>query len=113
MIRVALAALALASLASPAAALDFAQIKTRGTLRVIVANDEQPEMFALKPGGAPGFDRELLDGFASLHRIKVEPVVLPFEEGIPALLADKGDVVIELIDTEARRKTVAFTIEIL
>jgi ABC-type amino acid transport substrate-binding protein len=105
--------LAVVALVPRSSAADFEDIKRRGTLRVIVAADEQPEMFSLQASGAPGFDRELLEGFASLHRIRVEPLVLPFDEGIPALLAGKGDVIIELIDTEARRRRLAFTAPIL
>ncbi len=99
--------------ARPGAAADLTALKARGVLRVIVASDEQPEMFALKPGVEPGFDRELLEGFARLNRIRLEPVVLPFDDSIPALLREDGDVIIGLVDTEARRKKIDFTTEIL
>jgi L-cystine transport system substrate-binding protein len=103
----------LAGVVLPSAAADLSALKARGTLRVLVASDEQAEMFALTPGGPPGFDREVLEGFARLNRIRVEPVVVPFEESIPALLKERGDVIIGLVDTEARRAQIDFTAEVL
>jgi hypothetical protein len=92
---------------------DLAAIKARGSLRVLVASDEQPEMFSLQAAFAPGFDRELLGGFASLNRVKLEPVVKPFDEIIAALVKDEGDVIVGLVDTQARRKLIGFTAEVL
>jgi ABC-type amino acid transport substrate-binding protein len=108
-----LALVAALPLASPSAVADLNAVKAKGVLRVIVATDEQPEMFALTAGVEPGFDRELLEGFARLNRIRLEPVVLPFDDSIPALLREEGDVIIGLVDTEARRKRIDFTTEIL
>jgi len=70
-------------------------------------------MYSLKPGGAPGFDREIVEGFASLHRIKLETVPRPFEDIIAALVKDQGDVVVGLVDTEVRRKLIDFSAEVL
>jgi ABC-type amino acid transport substrate-binding protein len=70
-------------------------------------------MWSRAPGAAPGFDRELLEGFASLHRVKVETVVRPFEDIIAGLVKGQGDVIIGLAETEARRRQVAFTGEVL
>ena len=92
---------------------DFPSMKSRGTLRVLVSTDEQPEMYSLQPAGNPGFDREILEGFASLHRIKLETVVRPFEEVISDLVKDQGDLIIGLVDTETRRKLIDFTTEVL
>jgi membrane-bound lytic murein transglycosylase F len=79
-----------------------------------VAADETPEMFALVPGQRPGFEREILEGFARLHRIKLEVVpVQGFENIIPALLKGEGDVICGILVSEARRRQVAFTVEIL
>jgi len=96
------------------AAADLPAIQARGTLRVLAGEGEQPEMFSLQPGGKPGFERELIDGFAGLHRLKV--AVIPVkrrDDRLPALLRGDGDVLIGLVDTEARRKRIDFTHEVL
>ncbi|HET7291588.1 MAG TPA: transporter substrate-binding domain-containing protein [Vicinamibacteria bacterium] len=105
--------LGLAIVAAAPASAELGDVKARGTLRVLVSADEQPEMYALAPGGAPGFDREVLDGFAGLQRIRVETVVRPFEAIIGALVKGEGDVLVGLVDTEARRRQIAFTGEVL
>lgn len=108
----ALAALLAAAL--PAAAGDLAEVRKRGVIRAIVAADEQKEMFNAGPSGEPGFERELLEGFARLHKLKVEPVVVArYDDRIPALLEDRGDLVVGIIKTEARLKQIDFTVETL
>jgi membrane-bound lytic murein transglycosylase F len=111
------AAVLLALVAAPTStsASDLDQVKERGTLRVLrmdVRTDD--EFFPLHQGGAPGFDREVLDGFARLHRVAVEPVtVAAWDALIPALLQGRGDVVAgRFTVTEARQKQVAFTSEV-
>jgi membrane-bound lytic murein transglycosylase F len=86
----------------------------RGVVRALVAADEVPEMFALVSGPRLGFEREILEGFARLQKVKLEVVpVQGFENIIPALLKGDGDVICGILDTEARRRQVAFTVEIL
>src|SRR5262245_46339532 len=82
------AALACLVLSGAAQALDLKEIEARGTLRVLVSADELPEMFALAPGAsAPGFEREIIEGFARTHRCKPEVVTVPtFDQIIPMLL---------------------------
>jgi ABC-type amino acid transport substrate-binding protein len=109
----ALLPLVVAATAALPASADMADVKARGSLRVLVSSDEQPEMWSLAQGAAPGFDRELLEGFASLHRVKVETVVRPFEDIIAGLVRGQGDVIIGLAETEARRRQMAFTAEVL
>src|SRR5882762_4688428 len=81
--------LALAALCAPAGvqAADLADVKARGVLRVVVMPlNPRDEFFAYPPGARPGFDREVLDAFARLHRITLE--VIPIEGWdnlIPAL----------------------------
>jgi ABC-type amino acid transport substrate-binding protein len=85
-----------------------------GVLRALVASDEAPEMFALVPGPRPGFEREILEGFARLHKVRLDVTpVHGFENMIPLLVKGGGDVVCGILDTEARRRQVAFTVEIL
>lgn len=63
---------------------------------------------------APGFDRELLDGFARLEGLTVELVRVPSLEALlPALVEGTGDVVAGgLIATPAREAQIAFTSEV-
>jgi len=94
---------------------DLSEVKSAGTLRVIVNLDpKRPEFFAAASSPRPGFDNEVLRGFAALHRITVTPVyVNGWDALIPALLAGKGDVIAgRFTATEARRKQVAFTSEV-
>src|SRR5688500_9511765 len=49
---------------------DLKDVTERGTLRVLVASDEQPELFSFQATGEPGFERELVEGFARLTRVK-------------------------------------------
>lgn len=98
----------------PARAVDLPELSARGSVRVIAAEGEQPEMFAFDDAGRPGFEREMLEGFARLKRLKVEVVrVKAFTDRIPALLRGDGDVIVGLVDTAERRKQIDFTAEVL
>ncbi|HEU0108091.1 MAG TPA: transporter substrate-binding domain-containing protein [Vicinamibacteria bacterium] len=109
-------ALAIAHAATiPAAAADLADVTARGTLRVIVMPlSATDEFFPVPPGPRPGFDREVLDGFVGLHRIKL--VVVPVEGWdnlVPALLQGRGDLIAgRFTVTDARLKQIAFTSEV-
>jgi membrane-bound lytic murein transglycosylase F len=107
-------ALALAA-TIPSTAADLADAKARGTLRVIVMPlSAADEFFPIPQGARPGFDREVLDGFAGLHRIKL--VVVPVEGWdnlVPALLQGRGDLIAgRFTVTDARLKQIAFTSEV-
>lgn len=105
---------ALATLAGSAYAADLAEIKARGSLRIVAAAGEQPEMFSFTPDADPGFEREMLEGFARLHDLKVEIVrVDGFSDRIPAIVGGRGDVVVGMIATEQRREHIEFTDEVL
>jgi len=83
-------------------------------LRVLVAADEDPEMFSFEPGSAPGLEREMIESFARLHGLRVEVApVTNFEQIIPMLTAGQGDVILGIVDTEVRRAQVGFTEELL
>jgi ABC-type amino acid transport substrate-binding protein len=105
----------LALWAASQAAADMAQVKERGVLRVVRMDvRDTDEFFPPTKGGPPGFDREVLEGFASLHRLKLATVTVSTWDGlIPALLHGQGDVVAgRFTVTEARQKQVAFTAEV-
>jgi ABC-type amino acid transport substrate-binding protein len=110
--RAASAVLLAAALTVPGHALDLGAIKTRGTLRVIAEVGEQPEEFSFKEGADPGFEREIVQGFARLQHLRLAVVPIKgWDERIPALLRGDGDVIVGLTDTEARRKLIDFTAE--
>jgi len=112
--RRALTTLVTLALASPAFGADLAQIKSRGVLRVIAAADDAPETFSFAGGTRPGFERELAEGFAKLHGLRLEPVkVKLYSDRIPALQNGDGDLVVAIFDTEDRRKQVDFTVEVM
>jgi ABC-type amino acid transport substrate-binding protein len=111
-----LAALLLVASVAPASssAADLKQVESRGALRVMVSADESPAFFSFDPATKPGFEREVLEGFARLRRLKLEVVkVAQFDEVIPSIVRDHADVATGIIDTESRRKQVSFTVEIL
>lgn len=98
----------------PALAADLAEIKQRGALRVIgVLDAKEPEFFSLKSQASPGFDVEILTGFAKAH--KVELKVLPatgWAALVPALVEGKGDLIAGRVSaTPQRRRAIEFTSE--
>jgi ABC-type amino acid transport substrate-binding protein len=108
------ACLIVAMAVAPAPA-DLSQIKSDGVLRVLVNPDlKRPEFFSIRPGTPPGFDQEVVEGFARLHRLRVEiRAVDGWGALIPALLDRKGDVIAgRFTVTEARRKLIEFTHEV-
>jgi len=108
-----LAATAVLAAMTPLHAADLAAIKQAGTLRMLsVVVEKEPE-FVSSQVERPGFDREVLEGFARLHRVKLELVPIPTWDGlIPALLKGKGDVIAgRYTATDTRRKQIEFTAE--
>lgn len=109
-----LAVLALCVSRAPLTAADLAGVKQSGTLRMLsVVVEEEPE-FVSSLADRPGFDREVLEGFARLHRVKLELVPIPtWDALIPALLKDRGDVIAgRYTATDSRRKQIDFTTEV-
>lgn len=109
--RAALALLAL--VAAPAPGADLAAIEKRGVLRVLAVPGSE-QFFALRGGAAPGFDREILEGFARLRKLRIEPVpVASWDALVPALVEDRGDLAAGGVTaTDARRRAVDFTAEV-
>jgi peptidoglycan lytic transglycosylase F len=104
-----------AMLALPVFGLDLPELQQQGTLRALaVVIEDEPAFLSMKPGTPPGFDYEILEGFAKLQRLKVEIVpVQSYDALIPALLKGKGDVIAGgFTATEARRKQITFTDEV-
>ena len=99
MARAILWLLALAISGVVASATDLAEIRARGTLRVIAQKDEAPEMFRFSGAGEPGFEREMIQGFARVQRLRVEPVqVATSGDRIGALTRGEGDVIIGIVE---------------
>jgi ABC-type amino acid transport substrate-binding protein len=109
----ALLSLVAVALAVPLAeGADLPAIKARGSLRVLaVVVNQADDFFGASPGR--GIDRELLEGFVSLHRLRLELVqVQSWDALIPSLQRDKGDVIAGRFNvTESRKKQIAFTKE--
>jgi ABC-type amino acid transport substrate-binding protein len=106
--------LALAALgAAPSHARDLADIAAGGALKVLVV-DGSPEFYKLKPSDDPGLEREILDGFARLHKFGIETIEVPSWSGlVPALLEGRGDLIAGSVTvTEGRRRVINFTHEI-
>jgi ABC-type amino acid transport substrate-binding protein len=95
------------------AAADIDEITRRGTLRVLAVLVNQQESFvSAKPG--VGLDREMLEGFAALHRVTLTVVPVAGWDGlVPALQEGRGDVIAgRFTVTEARRRQIDFTVEV-
>jgi ABC-type amino acid transport substrate-binding protein len=93
---------------------DLADLKAKGVLRVVVAADEAPETFAVRAGGDAGFERELIEGFARLHGLRLEPVTAAgYADRIPLLQRGEGDLIVAIFDTADRRQLVDFTVEVM
>ena len=100
-------------LARPAGAVDLAELKAAGVLKVIAQKDEAVEIFNAG-AGEPGFQREIVEGFARLHGLKVQPVTAPTSaDRIPLLNRGAGDLIIAIVDLPDRRQLVAFTVEVV
>lgn len=100
--------------AAGAAAADLAEIRKRGSLRVLAAADEDPVWFSIRKSESPGFEREALEGFARLHKLRFDAVpVARWEEAIPMLLRQEGDVLGGISVTPERRQLVDFSVELL
>ena len=111
--RRALGLVAFLALAAPSAtAADLAAVKARGSLRVLAVDLKEPDEF-FQFEGAPGFDREILEGFAKLNALRLSPVAVSgWDDLVPALLADRGDLIAgRFTVTEERKRRIAFTRE--
>ena len=105
--------LLLLAAASPARA-DLAEIMARGSLRVLASAVEDAAWFSQQASDAPGFEREVLEGFARVQKLRFEAVpVVRWEDAIPMLLRQEGDVLGGISATRERRQRVDFSVELL
>ncbi len=100
-----LAAVAVLVPAAAARAADLEDVQKQGLLKVVVWSDNLPELFAVGKGAASGLEQELLEGFANLHKVRIQVVAVPgLDDRLPALLKGEGDLVAGgLVNTESRR----------
>jgi ABC-type amino acid transport substrate-binding protein len=85
-------------------------------VRVLVLPDARPEFFSAEPvTPRPGFEREILEGFAQARHTHLEIVVAKnWDELMSALREKRGDLIAgHFTDTEERRKTMDFTAGVL
>jgi membrane-bound lytic murein transglycosylase F len=103
---VVLPALLVALAAGPlSSAADLDEVKKRGELRVLaMVDDPKDEFFTDRPG--VGLDRELLEAFASLQKVKLVVVPAPaWDRLVPMLQEGRADVLAGRVTaTEARRR---------
>ncbi len=110
----ALALLGLAAGTPPPLRADLDAIRASGRLRVLAAADDDPAWFSMRPGASPGFEREVLEGFARTHKLRFEVVpVGNWEDAIPMLVRREGDLLGGISATAARRQKVDFSAELL
>ncbi len=99
----------------PAWAADLPDIKQRGALRVLAVLDTaEPEFFSLKSQSSPGFDVEILLGFAKAQKVELKVVPAGGWAGlVPALVGGSGDLVAgRFAATPQRRRQIDFTQEV-
>lgn len=109
-----LAGAVLALVVVPAvSAADLAEIKARGSLRTLAVVLNQEDAFMSTTPGV-GFDREVLEGFCALHRLRLEVVTLAgWGALVPSLQQDKGDVIAGRFNvTPSRLELIDFTAEV-
>jgi ABC-type amino acid transport substrate-binding protein len=82
----------------------------RNPLKVLFFPQDRPEFFSVD-GKEPGFEREILEGFAKAQKLQMEIVaVAKWDALIPDLAEGHGDVIAgHFTDTEERRTHVDFT----
>jgi ABC-type amino acid transport substrate-binding protein len=114
--RAGLVASALGLVAASAEAQGPVPLSHPGTLRVLVfLEEDRPQFFSMREGGAPGFEREILEGFARMQGLAFEVVPVPrWDALIPYLNEGRGDVIAgHFTDIPERRELVNFTSGVL
>jgi membrane-bound lytic murein transglycosylase F len=111
---VALAA-ALGGGTAASAMADWAEIKARGTLGVVITWPEANYFARDGDAHGPGLERELLERFAALHGLQLRVLeVAGYNDLIPALLEGRADLIAcNITVTQKRQQSIAFSDEIL
>jgi ABC-type amino acid transport substrate-binding protein len=78
-----------------------------------MSNVESEEMWSFTAGHEPGLQREMVEGVARLHGLRVEASKIATAERIPRLLNAEADLISGIVDTPERRQQIAFTSEVL
>jgi ABC-type amino acid transport substrate-binding protein len=96
--------------AASASAADLGTIESKRRIRVLVAANEDPELFASGKSDTPGFEREVLEAWARRLKVRVEVVpVRNHGELLDALTAGRGDLAVGLPQTPPAREAASFT----
>lgn len=96
--------------AAAATARPLAEVKSSGVLKVGVEPGFLPFEMKLPSGEWEGFDVEMMTAFAAEVGVKVEFIDTKWDGIIPALMAQKFDVIVSgMTITEERKKAVAFS----
>jgi membrane-bound lytic murein transglycosylase MltF len=83
---------------------DFLEVKERGKLRVLRLADPDSAGIVIEDGERPGFDHEVLQGFAMLHQVRLEAIEVDGWELLAAALqAGLGDLVAGPLDPSGRQ----------
>ena len=109
-----LVALGLALQAGPLRA-DLPEVEKGGVLRVLVVLETDNRSMTNRRADSPGFDYEMLDGFAKLRRLKLEVVPVDgWDKLVPALVEGRGDLIAgSFTVTDARKQSIEFTSEVM
>ena len=106
----ALAGLCLSGDAATADGADLGTIESKRRIRVLVAANEDPELFSSGKSDRPGFEREILVSWARRLQVRVEVVpVRNHGELLAALTGDRGDLAVGLPKTPPALAAAAFT----
>lgn len=94
---------------------DLPEIEKRGALRVLVVLETDNRSMTNRRADSPGFDYEMLDGFAKLRRLRLEVVPVDgWDKLVPALVEGRGDLIAgSFTVTDVRKQTIDFTAEVM
>jgi len=89
---------------------DLGTIESKRRIRVLVAANEDPELFSSGKSDTPGFEREILDGWARRLQVRVEVVPARNHAELLARLTEgRGDLAVGLPKTPPALAAAAFT----
>jgi len=102
-------------LSGPGAWADLPEIEARGALRVLTVLDLDGRSISTQRADSPGFDHEVLEGFAALRHLRLETVPVDgWDRLVPSLVESRGDVIAgSFTVTEARQRVIDFSAEVM